>query len=71
MYALCVSVDYPGDFSLNGWHWRVIKGVQARSVCEAHDHFDDIHLKARHEKHMATTYDPAMDVLAQRVSTRS
>ena len=24
MYALCVSVDYPGDFSLNGWHWRAI-----------------------------------------------
>jgi hypothetical protein len=65
-YALCFSVDYPGDFELAGYHWRVMTGVEARSAKEADKHFETAIIKGPHAKYMATSYDPALDILRQR-----
>jgi hypothetical protein len=70
-YALCVSVDYPGDFALSGRHWRVVTGTMARSAEEAYKSFESVSIKGPYAKHMTTTYDPALDVLDARRVLRS
>jgi hypothetical protein len=69
-YALCVSVNYPGDFALDGRHWRIVTGTAARSAKEAILELGKLDLKTDFRYYLATDYPPALDVLKHRTLVR-
>jgi len=66
LYAVCMAVDYPGEFELYGKRWRVVTGQVATSAVEAFFAFDSMVGKIPSLDYIATTYAPALDVLKTR-----
>jgi len=66
LFVLCMAVGYPGEFELGGRYWRVVAGQPARSAQEAFEIFDLPVGREKHVAYIATTYEPALDVLAAR-----
>jgi len=72
LFVVCRMVGYPGDFALSGRYWRVVRGQPARSAQEAFEIFDLTVGREKQVDYIATTYEPALDILeARQVSMMS